>query len=61
MGTSFANLHVFTNDKEAVLKSLKRLRPKESYYIGQSQGWTTVLGRNSTGKRLVKAPDLCLT
>ncbi|MEK4142028.1 MULTISPECIES: hypothetical protein [Paenibacillus] len=44
MGTSFANLHVFTNDKEAVLKSLKRLRPKGSYYIGQSQGWTTVLG-----------------
>lgn len=46
MGTTFANLHVFTDDKEEVLKSLKRLRPKSSYYIGQNQGWTTVLGEN---------------
>ncbi|MNN40566.1 hypothetical protein D3C81_1546450 [compost metagenome] len=57
MGTTFANLHVFTDDKEEVLKSLKRLRPKSSYYIGQNQGWTTVLGENiSTGKRLAREP-----
>lgn len=58
MGTTFANLQVLTTDLETVLKSLKRLKPKGSYYIGHSKGWTTILGEEFNWETIGESAEL---